>query len=569
MLAIGSAQLFGGKILVLESNNDGYGRVVQDVTIPTGVYTLTIVCNSNYQPDKLNIPEFFRKVPSSATDPVKSSWTSKQLDDGLYEHKRALTFNQLISATISFGALNNLPIEFHMLSLKNSSNIEMLNNPEFVTNSAWRSDGGKISYKNKPANPNYVAMYYFSGNSEDASGNDKHLSASNVSYGTGRNNETNSAAVFNGNDSQLKINDSIFNDLDQFTVTFWVKFNSFRGMPNEWSTLIGGKASLMADKNRIVFFPDNYASDGQLMTGNHLFNTGLWYKIELIKDSSQFMIAVNDTVVAQNWDRPDKPDGKIDSRSDFFGYFGVGNGGYTLDGSIDEILISKHAKLFQPPTISSFSSSATLDEGERLNLTVLASGSGNLSYKWFKNNIVIPGAASANYTVASVNESHQGNYKVEVSNSAGQQTSSSIMITINPDTDNDGLLDRLEIQLGSNINKIDTDDDGLGDYQEYYTYKTMLNNPDTDGDGLDDGDEVSNGFNPLVTDASSDGALFINRAVALEFFTLESNRYQLQYSSDLTNWTNEGAPFTGVRGYSKIYRDADSSPQYWRLKSLN
>ncbi len=558
-----------GRILVLETNNDGYGRVVQDVTIPAGVYNLTIICNSNYQPDKNNLPAFFRKKPNTAPDPKKSNWKSKQLENDLYEHKRTLTFASEFSATIVFSAINNLPIEFHKLSLKNSSNLELLNNPDFGNDSAWKPEGGKIRYKKKPANPDYAAMYYFSGNSEDSSGHEKHLTASNVSYGKGRNNEPNSAAVFNGNNSQLKINDNIFGGLDKFTASFWVKFDSFRGAPNEWSTLIGGKASLMADKNRIVFFADNYASQGQKMTGNHVFNTGKWYKIELIKDSSQFMIAVDDKLVADSWDRPDKPDGKIDSNSEYFGYFGVGNGGYTLDGSIDDILISNKAKVIQPPAITSISPSATLDEGESLSVTVVATGSGKLNYKWYRNNKVISGATSALYTVEKVNETHGGKYKVEVSNSAGEKMSSVITITINPDTDNDGLLDKLENQLGSNINKTDTDNDGLGDYQEYHIHKTKLTNPDTDGDGLGDGDEVANGFNPLVTDASSDGALFINKAVGLEFFTLESNRYQLQYSYDLSIWENEDSPFTGVRGYSKIYRDVDSNTKYWRLKILD
>lgn len=47
--------------------------------------------------------------------------------------------------------------------------------------------------------------------------------------------------------------------------------------------------------------------------------------------------------------------------------------------------------------------------------------------------------------------------------------------------------------LSSNI---DTDSDGLSDYQEENIYNTDLKNPDTDGDGYLDGDEVRNGFNP-------------------------------------------------------------------------
>ncbi|MEA2065342.1 MAG: thrombospondin type 3 repeat-containing protein [Patescibacteria group bacterium] len=43
---------------------------------------------------------------------------------------------------------------------------------------------------------------------------------------------------------------------------------------------------------------------------------------------------------------------------------------------------------------------------------------------------------------------------------------------------------------------IDTDNDGLRDYEEKKIYLTDYNNPDTDGDGYSDGEEVKAGYNP-------------------------------------------------------------------------
>ena len=43
---------------------------------------------------------------------------------------------------------------------------------------------------------------------------------------------------------------------------------------------------------------------------------------------------------------------------------------------------------------------------------------------------------------------------------------------------------------------LDSDKDGLTDWQEINVYHTDPNNPDTDGDGFTDGVEVSNGYNP-------------------------------------------------------------------------
>jgi hypothetical protein len=75
----------------------------------------------------------------------------------------------------------------------------------------------------------------------------------------------------------------------------------------------------------------------------------------------------------------------------------------------------------------------------------------------------------------------------------------------NPDTDGDGYSDGDEVKNGYNplgegllgLEYMDTDDDGLTDWEELYIYKTNPYNPDTDGDGYSDGDEVKNGYNPL------------------------------------------------------------------------
>jgi ABC-type transport system substrate-binding protein len=50
------------------------------------------------------------------------------------------------------------------------------------------------------------------------------------------------------------------------------------------------------------------------------------------------------------------------------------------------------------------------------------------------------------------------------------------------------------------ITKIDSDNDGLSDYDEIFIYGTDPENPDTDGDGINDGDEIARGTNPLFKD---------------------------------------------------------------------
>ena len=135
------------RALVLESNNDGYARLVQDVSIDSGEYLLVLVTNISYDPDKDNLPNFFRLEPTTAPHPTKTPWKTKKINSGLFEHQRYLSFNSKLSGTIVFSALNNLPIEFRKISLTNSQGKEIINNPEFKENNAWKSEGGKISYK--------------------------------------------------------------------------------------------------------------------------------------------------------------------------------------------------------------------------------------------------------------------------------------------------------------------------------------------------------------------------------------------------------------------------------------
>lgn len=64
------------------------------------------------------------------------------------------------------------------------------------------------------------------------------------------------------------------------------------------------------------------------------------------------------------------------------------------------------------------------------------------------------------------------------------------------DTDNDGLNDQRETELGTDPQKTDTDGDALSDGDEVLKYGTNPVNRDTDGDGYGDGSEIGNRYNP-------------------------------------------------------------------------
>lgn len=81
----------------------------------------------------------------------------------------------------------------------------------------------------------------------------------------------------------------------------------------------------------------------------------------------------------------------------------------------------------------------------------------------------------------------------------------SVLTDAEYDNDQDELTNYQEYQLGTNPLLVDSDFDGLLDGDEVNTYGTDPLNKDTDGDGLFDGDEIALDLNPLVIDSDGDG----------------------------------------------------------------
>ena len=66
------------------------------------------------------------------------------------------------------------------------------------------------------------------------------------------------------------------------------------------------------------------------------------------------------------------------------------------------------------------------------------------------------------------------------------------------DTDNDGLSDEEEEDLGTGRTSADSDGDNLADGDEVKVFKSDPLSPKTDSDIYDDGNEVSNGYSPVL-----------------------------------------------------------------------
>ena len=69
------------------------------------------------------------------------------------------------------------------------------------------------------------------------------------------------------------------------------------------------------------------------------------------------------------------------------------------------------------------------------------------------------------------------------------------------DYDSDGITNKPEIELGTDPTVSDTDEDGVNDYDEVNKYSTNPILVDTDADGVSDGKEIELGTDPLAYQA--------------------------------------------------------------------
>ena len=112
-----------------------------------------------------------------------------------------------------------------------------------------------------------------------------------------------------------------------------------------------------------------------------------------------------------------------------------GNGaaaGALLDGRLDALTLTQINNNPQPPTITQPPQSQLLWVGDRLTLSVAATGTGPITYQWRLNNADIPGAAGATYTVANALAWDGGNYTIAVTNPAGTTTASAPVNVVFP-----------------------------------------------------------------------------------------------------------------------------------------
>ncbi len=82
------------------------------------------------------------------------------------------------------------------------------------------------------------------------------------------------------------------------------------------------------------------------------------------------------------------------------------------------------------PAITTQPTSLSIDVGDRATFTVTATGSGTLSYQWYKDSVAISGATGAAYSITAAATTDAGTYDCVVSNTIGSATSSTATLTV-------------------------------------------------------------------------------------------------------------------------------------------
>lgn len=87
--------------------------------------------------------------------------------------------------------------------------------------------------------------------------------------------------------------------------------------------------------------------------------------------------------------------------------------------------------LLVAPAILTQPAAQSVTVGQSASFSVVASGSGPLSYQWKKNGVTISGATAATFSLSNVTTADAASYSVVVSNPAGSLTSTSVILTVN------------------------------------------------------------------------------------------------------------------------------------------
>jgi hypothetical protein len=183
-----------------------------------------------------------------------------------------------------------------------------------------------------------------------------------------------------------------------------------------------------------------------------------------------------------------------------------------------------------------------------LSLNVQAGGAGSLSYQWLHSGAQIQGATTAMLNLVNLSPINSGEYTVVVSSPTAAVTSQPAFVTVQIDSDGDGMPDDWEFTYG--LNPFDPSDA----------------TQDSDGDGFSNRDEYIAGTNPRS--AQSVLNLTPTESSTVRFFAAPSRSYSVLYADSLTSpvWRKLTDIPAAAQGTDAVVQDAAPAPQrFYRL----
>jgi hypothetical protein len=93
---------------------------------------------------------------------------------------------------------------------------------------------------------------------------------------------------------------------------------------------------------------------------------------------------------------------------------------------------SSIANLYMYPSIVTPFTGVVTDWGQNTTLSIVAWGSGPLTFQWYDNGIVIPNATNSTLTFPAIQFTNAGSYSVVVSSSLGSVTNTAAQLVVNP-----------------------------------------------------------------------------------------------------------------------------------------
>jgi len=177
------------------------------------------------------------------------------------------------------------------------------------------------------------------------------------------------------------------------------------------------------------------------------------------------------------------------------------------DGDRSDALVTVSVNRPPNPSISVRPRRPAVGESVTIDASESSDPDGQIvSYEWAYGSRTVDDVNTGGEVVAqSFDQGGEWNVSLRVTDDNGATALVTRTITIETDSDGDGLLDATEEEIGTDPTESDTDGDGLDDRREYEELPTDPTDPDTDDDGLDDGTELDGPTDPADPDTDDDG----------------------------------------------------------------